>query len=225
MRGSRAIVAALVLLPWPPSAARAQEFPVAAPGTEGFAVIVASADPVEATCLGFEAALTSEVFLALDSLGTPGDDGDVGNDLFILNNHGTPIGSTVRLGTFAPDTALIFRLSAVGVGPGYTFLTGPAARNPDRRPHARAEGNYGSNTSLVSFEDLRAGEANDDYSNLSFSVTNTIGITLVPEPATFGLLGAGVLALGGVGAWRRAGWRTAGVPPAPRTLRGPAPTA
>jgi hypothetical protein len=67
----------------------AAQFPIAAPGTEGFEVIVKSTDPVVATYQG-KAALTlfsNDLYLMLDESGNPGDDGNPANDLFIFNNH------------------------------------------------------------------------------------------------------------------------------------------
>ena len=87
-------------------------FPIAAPGTEGFEVIVASTDPVIATYQGNSAAFSNDLYLG---------------NTFIFNNHNSAVGSQVNLGTFAIGTELIFRLHVNNTG--NDFFTGPAERN------------------------------------------------------------------------------------------------
>src|SRR5262245_55499863 len=87
----------------------ARKSPVAAAGTEGLVVIVTSTDPVIATYEGENnAKYSDDLYLMLDASGNPGDDGNPANDRFIFNNHASPIGSTVNLGSFPIGTELIF---------------------------------------------------------------------------------------------------------------------
>ena len=167
-------------------------FPIAAPGTEGLSVVVSGQGDVIATYLGNSASNSNDLYLMLDSAGNPGDDGDFSNDLFIFNNHNSPVGQTVNLGSFAIGTELILRLDVnAGQIPGErTYFSGPGTRNPDDHEHARVQGGWQANTSLVSFEDLLNGPF--DYNDLSFSFTNT---DTVPEPTSIALLGLAGLAL------------------------------
>lgn len=148
-------------------------FPIAVAGTEGFKVLVTSQSPIVATYQGNSAAFSNDLYLMLDASGDPGDDGITGNDLFIFNNHSSAVGSTANLGSFPVGTELIFRLHVRDRG--NDFFTGPASRNPDTHTHARVQGNWQPNETLVSFEDLFNGPF--DYNDLSFSFTNTGSLT------------------------------------------------
>jgi hypothetical protein len=157
-------------------------FPIAPPGTECLRLFVAGTDPIVATYQGNSASFSNDLFLALDSSGQPGDDGNSANDLFLFNNHASTVGSTVTLGPFPIGTELIFRLHVNNTG--NNFYTGPASRNPDGHCHARAQASWMPSETLVSFEDLFNGPF--DYNDLSFSFTNTTTsvITLSPSSAT-----------------------------------------
>ena len=149
----------------------AYAFPIAAPGTEGLKVI-ATGGEIIATYEGNSAAFSNDLYL---------------DSTFIFNNHATPVGTSVSLGTFAAGTELLFRMHVNNTG--YDFFTGPGSLNPDGYAHARVQSEWLPNTTLVSFEDLFDGPF--DYNDLSFSFTNTIGA--VPEPETYAML------LGGLG--------------------------
>jgi hypothetical protein len=169
-------------------------FPIALPGTEGLLVIVGSTGPVVATYQGNSAAFSNDLYLMLDAAGNPGDDGNPLNDLFIFNNHATPVGTTMNIGTFTAGTELEFRLHVNNTG--NDFFSGPGSRNPDQHTHARVQDNWQPDETLVSFEDLLNGPF--DYNDLSFSFTNTsAGPPTVPEPSTLllMLLGAAAVAL------------------------------
>lgn len=161
-------------------------FPIAAPGTEGLEVIAGGGEVV-ATYQGNSASYSNDLYLITD-------DGIAGNDIFVFNNHGSAVGSTLSLGSFAAGTALQFRLHVNNTG--HDYFTGAASRNPDGRFHARVEQNWAVNTTLVSFEDLLGGPY--DFNDLSFSFTNTA--TDIPEPGSLLLVGLG---LAGLAARRR----------------------
>lgn len=93
--------------------------------------------PVVATYEGNSAAYSNDLYLSLNAAGQPGDDGDLANDLFIFNNHSSPVGSTMDLGSFAVGTELMFRLHVNNTG--NDFFSGAASRNPDNHTHARVQ--------------------------------------------------------------------------------------
>lgn len=161
-------VAALLGIVLPAGTALAQ-FPIASPGTECLTVTVTSADTIIAAYQGNSAVYSNDLYLMLDSLGIPGNDGILSNDRFIFNNHESTVGSMVSLGTFPIGTELEFRLHVRDTGTD--FYTGAATRNPDSSCHARVQGDWTPGVSLVSFEDLLGGPF--EYNDLSFSFTHT----------------------------------------------------
>ncbi len=176
------LLVALVMLAVPFSAGA---FPIANTG-EGLKVFVTSANPIIATYQGNSAAYSNDLYL--ENTGQ-----------FIFNNHGSAVGSTKDLGSFAIGTELLFRLHVNNTG--YDYYTGPASRNPDNHFHARVQTDWMPNEALVSFEDLFNGPF--DYNDLSFSFTNVSGSTapptggnVVPEPGTMILVGLGLAAMG-----------------------------
>jgi sugar lactone lactonase YvrE len=161
----------------------ARAFPIAAAGTEGLRVIVTNDNPVVTTYQGNSANYSDDLYLMLDASGQPGDDGNLANDLLIFNNHGSAVGSQVTLGSFMAGTELRFRLYVHNTG--YQFYTGPAERNPDGHSHARVQGHWRQNETLVSFEDLYNGPF--DYNDLSFSFSNTGSVTCPADVAQVGV--------------------------------------
>ncbi|UUZ49079.1 hypothetical protein LP420_00790 [Massilia sp. B-10] len=82
-----------------------------------------------ATYEGNSASYSNDLYLVTD-------DGIAGNDIFLFNNHGSAVGSTVNLGAFASGTELVFRLHVNNTQSDY--FTGLASRNGDGQFHARA---------------------------------------------------------------------------------------
>ncbi len=172
------LAAALLAAPLAASA-----FPIAMAGTEGLTVLAGGGGNIVATYQGNSASYSNNLYLVTD-------DGIDNNDIFIFNNHGTPVGSTFDLGSFATGSELVFRLQVTNTGRDY--YTGAASRNPDNNFHARAQENWALGTTLVSFEDLLGGPF--DYNDLSFTFTNTVTTdpVVVPVPAPVLLLGIGL---------------------------------
>jgi hypothetical protein len=100
----------MAMLLLPASVAMALAFPIAAPGTECLQVIVSSTENIQARYEGNLRRSATTSYLMLDAAGNPGDDGDLSNDRFIFNNHTSPVGSVVDLGSFPVGVELIFRL-------------------------------------------------------------------------------------------------------------------
>jgi hypothetical protein len=183
--GLAGCIAAVVLVPTDDL----QAFPIAVPGTEGLKVLIASTDAVVATYQGNSASFSNDLYLVTD-------DGDPLTDVFIFNNHTSPVGSTKDLGSFAVGTELLFRLHVNNTG--NDFFTGDATRNPDNNFHARVQEEWQPDETLVSFEDLFNGPF--DYNDLSFSFSNTVTTPPpVPEPISMMVLMGGL----GLAGWRR----------------------
>lgn len=114
----------------------------------------------------------------------------------IFHNHESSSGASVSLGVISAHTKLPFRLEVLTLPNNWNL--GPAGLNTDGNVHARvgqwmADLLITQNGYLVGFEDL-PGESDFDYNDFEFVVTGVIDHT--PEPATFGLLGTALVALG-----------------------------
>jgi hypothetical protein len=92
-----------------------------------------------------------------------------------MGDKSTPSGTTYDLGQYSAGTELIFSIKS---DDGYTYLTGPAERNPDKRVHAHFTGSYGN--WLIEWEDLYGG-GDLDYNDIVLRVIATPVGTPVPE--------------------------------------------
>lgn len=165
-------------------------FGLAAPVTQavpilGAHVVVENTGPVVATFLGHTAGYTSDLYLS-----SPGFQ-------YIFTNHTTPVGTSVNLGTFAAGTELIFQIYVRNTG--YSYYSGPAARNPDGLAHAVVDSDYSPTATYVGFEDLFGG-GDLDYDDLNFSFTNVRAsedppVNTPDGGATAALLGIGLAGL------------------------------
>jgi hypothetical protein len=145
----------------------------------GDPIYVAEDGNVMVQFLGYEAAYTNTLWLHSPVLSGP-----------IFVNKTTPVGSIFDLGPFPAGTPLVFDIFVHNTG--HTYYTGDASANPDNVIHALVDFlcNYLAN---VGFEDLWNG-GDRDYNDLRFSVSN-VSATQVPEPSTYALLLAALLAL------------------------------
>ncbi|KQV44936.1 PEP-CTERM sorting domain-containing protein [Duganella sp. Root336D2] len=177
MKLLRQLLAAIALI----APLSAFAFPIATTGTEGNPVLVGSTANIVARYEGNSASYSNDLYLVTN-------DGIAGNDIFLFNNHGSAIGATVDLGSFAVASELVFRLHVNNTNSDY--FTGLAGRNQDGSFHARVQGNWLPNTTLVSFEDLYNGPF--EFNDLSFSFSNTTTPNDIPEPASMLLLSLGL---------------------------------
>jgi hypothetical protein len=168
-RAPRVVTAALVGTALILASAEAVSAPVV-----GAPIIVQHDGPVVATFVGHSASFVDELFLQSPSGVFAG---------VIFNNHTTPVGTTINLGTFSAGTELIFRLHVNNTG--LDFFTGNASRNPDGEAHARIDASFGPDTTLVGFEDLHASVSDHDFNDLIYSFTNTGIVPSIPEPSTY----------------------------------------
>jgi hypothetical protein len=151
--------------------------------------IFAAGGSITGTFEGTSATYDSQVRLVISS--------STSSLVFVLPNHGTPAGASADLGSFAAGTPLTFQLQVLTTGD--TFVSGPAANNPDNVAHAAVVSNFnGTGRTLVAFEDTRGG-GDRDFNDYVFSLSNTSNVAAVPEPETYAMMGFGLLAVGWLG--------------------------
>ncbi len=114
-----------------------------------------------------------------------------------FQNHTTPVGTALNLGTFATGQVLRFRLDVTTTG--NSFFTGAASLNPDNVIHVAqapwaADVTIPVNGILVGFEDALGG-GDRDYDDNTFVFTNVTSTVVSPEPSSMVLAAAGLLAL------------------------------
>jgi hypothetical protein len=131
----------------------------AEPGAQ--VVILDQTIQVEVTFCDGTAGYTSEVFL------------DDPGYQYIATGHVTPVGTVVDLGVFAEGTELIFAIYVQNTG--YTYYTGPGARNPDGVVHAAVVDHPDPNTWNIGFEDMYGG-GDKDYDDINLVITGALAI-------------------------------------------------
>ena len=119
---------------------------------------------------------------------------------YFFENHSTPAGATLDLGTYAAGTEIQFGIYVVNTG--LTFYDGPGSRNLDGQVHAYMVNNYGApNTTYVGFEDLNALTGADfNYKDEVYTFTGVQADSSVPDASsTLPLLTCSLAALLGFG--------------------------
>lgn len=120
----------------------------------------------------------------------------VGSPASILNNQTAVSGQQFSLGSFQAGAELVFKIFVNDTG--RTFFNGIAANNADNVLHAAYSTPLGKPV-IVGFEDLYRG-GDKDFDDLVFSLSNVvigaIPVAAVPEPETYAMLLAGLLAIG-----------------------------
>jgi len=118
---------------------------------------------------------------------------------YFFENHSTPAGTTLDLGTYAAGTEIVFGIYVVDTG--LTFFSGPGSRNPDGQVHAFMVNDYGSpDTTYVGFEDLDARTGSDfNYKDEVYTFTGVRAASVPDIGSTLPLLGIGMAGLIGFG--------------------------
>jgi len=114
----------------------------------------------------------------------------------LVNNHTTPVGTTVDLGTFLPGSELVFQV--YNENTETTFYSGSdSGLNPDGYTHFDVQSSSGSSTT-VGVEDLDKAQNSDyDYNDVVYTFTGVSTSTVPEASSTLPLfaMGLGVLGL------------------------------
>lgn len=116
---------------------------------------------------------------------------------YFFENHTTPAGTTVDLGSFAAGTEIEFGIYVVNTG--LTFYDGPGSRNVDGDVHAYMVNDYGAvNTTYVGFEDESAVTGSDfNYADEVYTFTGAQASAVPDASSTLPLVVASLAALFG----------------------------
>jgi hypothetical protein len=177
--------------------------PAAAAMIQG-ATLVATGGAVTAEFMGHTAGFTNELYLFADDLTTllyPG---------VIFNNHTTPVGTQVNLGTFAAGTELVFAIRVLNTGD--LFFMGAGSRNSDGLTHAAVDDgllpqfpDYGAPIPAgfvgVGFEDIFGpgfpqGISDRDFDDLGYAFNSVRVVRSAPEPVSLSLFAIGLAGMG-----------------------------
>jgi hypothetical protein len=117
---------------------------------------------------------------------------------YFFENHSTPNGATIDLGSFTAGTEMEFGIYVLNTGD--FFYDGPGSRNVDGDVHAYMVNNYEGlpDTTYVGFEDLNGLTGSDwNYIDEVYAFTGVAAATPnVPDgSSTLALLGIGLIGL------------------------------
>lgn len=161
--------------------------------------LYASGGDVDVTYLGWQGASYDEyLFVATPSnpLGHV-----IGDDFF--ENHSTPAGTTIDLGSYAAGTEIEFGIYVLNTG--NTWFDGPGSRNADGVVHAYMLNNYEGQSGLtyVGFEDLAYPGGDFNYMDEVYTFEGAAASPTPPAvpdmPGTFALMGVGLSGLAAFG--------------------------
>ncbi|HYM36492.1 MAG TPA: DUF4114 domain-containing protein [Steroidobacteraceae bacterium] len=153
-----------------------------------YTFVAASTGDITAYFYGSTAAYVNDLSMLVNGVST-GVEG--------LNNHGSPYGLALDLGSVNAGDTLVFQLNNLspgGIGPWYSDKT----MNSDGVNHVYSTDYAGDLVVpagvFVAFEDLPNG-GDFNYNDEDFVFTNVAIATPAPEPATLMLVGLGLIAL------------------------------
>jgi len=156
------------------------------PNATTYTFTAAATGNITAYFYGSTAAYTNDLSMLVNGVAT-GIEG--------LNNHSSPYGLALNLGSVTAGDTLVFVLNNIlpgGIGPWYS----DQSLNSDGVNHVYSTDFAGDSIIpagvFVSFEDLPSG-GDYNYNDEDFVFTN-VSINTVPEPGVLALFGAGLIA-------------------------------